>query len=50
MNWIKFFPCLALVLCLLIISAAYLYAQIHFYQRKTLTIIVSSDAGGTGDL
>jgi len=50
MKWIKFLRHLALALPLLAISTVSLYAQVPFYQGKTITIIVSSDAGGTSDL
>lgn len=48
MKWIK---CLRnLALALLALPTAFLYAQVPFYQGKTITVIVSSDAGGTSDL
>ena len=50
MNWINFLWRLALALALLTISTVSLYAQVPFYQGKTITMIVSSDAGGTSDL
>jgi len=49
MKWKKFFPCLGLASFLLTISTVSIYAQVPFYQGKTITIIVSSDAGGTSD-
>ena len=50
MEWIKFFCGLALVLPLVAVFDIALYAQVPFYQGKTITVIVSSDAGGTSDL
>ena len=50
MAWIKFFRCLALVLPLAAVPEGSLYAQVPFYQGKTVTLIVSSDPGGTSDL
>jgi tripartite-type tricarboxylate transporter receptor subunit TctC len=50
MKWKKFSLCLGLALFLLTIFAVSLYAQVPFYQGKTITVIVSSDAGGTSDL
>jgi hypothetical protein len=50
MKWINFLCRLALTSALLTISNASLYAQVPFYQGKTVTVIVSSDAGGTSDL
>ena len=39
-----------LALVLLMLPVASLHAQAPFYQGKTITVIVSSDAGGTSDL
>jgi tripartite-type tricarboxylate transporter receptor subunit TctC len=39
-----------LALALFALPTASLYAQVPFYQGKTITVIVSSDAGGTSDL
>jgi tripartite-type tricarboxylate transporter receptor subunit TctC len=50
MEWIRFCCCLALVFPLVALSDGALYAQAPFYQRKTLIVVVSSDAGGTSDL
>jgi tripartite-type tricarboxylate transporter receptor subunit TctC len=50
MEWVRFFCCLALVLPLVAVPDGALYAQVPFYQGKTITVIVSSDAGGTSDL
>jgi tripartite-type tricarboxylate transporter receptor subunit TctC len=50
MEWIRFFCCLALVSPLVAVSDGALYAQGPFYQGKTITVILSSDAGGTSDL
>ena len=50
MAWIKFLCCLALVLPLAAVPEKSLYAQVPFYQGKTVTLIVSSDPGGTSDL
>jgi len=50
MESIRFLRCLALVLPLVGASDGSLYAQVPFYQGKTVTVIVSSDAGGTSDL
>jgi tripartite-type tricarboxylate transporter receptor subunit TctC len=48
MQWIK---CLRnLSLTLLALPPIALHAQAPFYQGKTITVIVSSDAGGTSDL
>jgi tripartite-type tricarboxylate transporter receptor subunit TctC len=47
---VRFLSHLILALFLLTISPASLYAQVPFYQGKTITLIVSSDAGGTSDL
>src|ERR671914_2749854 len=50
MKWMRFLRCLALVLSLVAVSDGALYAQVPFYQGKTITVIVSSDAGDTSDL
>ena len=50
MAWIKFLRCLALLLPLAVVLEGSLYAQVPFYQGKTVTLIVSSDPGGTSDL
>src|SRR5918996_5781818 len=50
MEWVRFFCCLALVSPLVVVPDGALYAQVPFYQGKTITVIVSSDAGGTSDL
>jgi len=50
MKWNKFLRCLALSWSLLLVFTVSLHAQTPFYQGKTITIIVSSDAGGTSDL
>ena len=50
MKWIEFLRELALASFLLTISTVPLFAQAPFYQGKTITMIVSSDAGGTSDL
>jgi tripartite-type tricarboxylate transporter receptor subunit TctC len=39
-----------LAMALVVLSAVSLHAQVPFYQGKTITVIVSSDAGGTSDL
>lgn len=44
------FCCLALALLVVAVSDGALDAQVPFYQGKTITVIVSSDAGGTNDL
>ena len=41
---------LALALSVVATSSVSLYAQLSFYQGKTITVIVSSDAGGTVDM
>jgi tripartite-type tricarboxylate transporter receptor subunit TctC len=41
---------LALALLLVFGSTLPLYSQSSFYQGKTITVIVSSDAGGTVDM
>jgi tripartite-type tricarboxylate transporter receptor subunit TctC len=48
MNLLKFLR--HIVLALPLVTPFSLYAQVPFYQGKTITIIVSSDAGGTSDL
>ncbi len=50
MRLIKALRLIVMVKSLLAISVVALHAQVPFYQGKTITIIVSSDAGGTGDL
>jgi tripartite-type tricarboxylate transporter receptor subunit TctC len=50
MKWRRFLCCLALVLPLVAVSDSSCYAQVPFYQGKTITVIVSSDAGGTSDV
>jgi len=50
MEWIRFLRCLAPVLPLVGVSNGSLSAQVPFYQGKAITVIVSSDAGGTSDL
>ena len=50
MKWKNLTRCLAPASFLVIVLTAPLHAQAPFYQGKTLTIIVSSDAGGTSDL
>jgi tripartite-type tricarboxylate transporter receptor subunit TctC len=50
MNLLKFLRHIVLGLPLVTILPFSLYAQVPFYQGKTITIIVSSDAGGTSDL
>jgi tripartite-type tricarboxylate transporter receptor subunit TctC len=50
MNWKNFLFGLALALFLVPASNVSLYAQSSFYQGKTITVIVSSDAGGTVDM
>jgi tripartite-type tricarboxylate transporter receptor subunit TctC len=48
MRWIK---CLRdLALALLALPVVSVHAQAPFYHGKTITVIVSSDAGGTSDL
>jgi len=49
MEWRRLLRCLALGLPLVAVSDGS-YAQVPFYQGKTITIIVSSDAGGTSDV
>jgi len=48
MKRMKYFA--SLVLSLVALPAASLQAQTPFYHGKTITVIVSSDAGGTSDL
>jgi tripartite-type tricarboxylate transporter receptor subunit TctC len=50
MKWRKFLRDVALALPLLVAPTISLDAQAPFYQGKTITVIVSSDAGGTSDL
>jgi tripartite-type tricarboxylate transporter receptor subunit TctC len=50
MNWKKSLCGLALALFLVPAPSVSLYAQPSFYQGKTITVIVSSDAGGTVDM
>jgi tripartite-type tricarboxylate transporter receptor subunit TctC len=46
----KFLRCLALAWTPIVLPVFSVYAQAPFYQGKTITIIVSSDAGGTSDV
>jgi tripartite-type tricarboxylate transporter receptor subunit TctC len=50
MNWKILLSGLALVFILISASSVPLYSQSHYYQGKTVTILVSTDAGGTADL
>jgi len=50
MKWNKILRRSAPALFLLATSSVPVYAQAPFYQGKTLTVIVSSDAGGTSDV
>jgi tripartite-type tricarboxylate transporter receptor subunit TctC len=50
MKWKNLTRFLAPASFLVIVLTVPLHAQAPFYQGKTLTIIVSSDAGGTSDL
>jgi tripartite-type tricarboxylate transporter receptor subunit TctC len=50
MKWKNLLCKLALVLFLVFASSVSLYSQSSFYQGKTITVIVSSDAGGTVDM
>lgn len=50
MQWKIFVRGFGVVLVLLTVVPVSLHAQASFYQGKTITIIVSSDAGGTSDL
>ena len=50
MKWKNLLYGLALTLFLVPASSASLYSQSSFYQGKTITVIVSSDAGGTVDM
>jgi tripartite-type tricarboxylate transporter receptor subunit TctC len=47
---IRLFCCLSVALLLVPLSKGALYAQVASYPAKTITVIVSSDAGGTSDL
>lgn len=47
---IRISRCLPIVLSSVVFFVGSLEAQVPFYQGKTITIIVSSDAGGTSDL
>jgi len=49
MEWRRLLHCLALGLPLVAVPDGS-YAQVPFYQGKTITVIVSSDAGGTSDV
>src|SRR5262245_25801354 len=50
MKWKNLWCGLALALSVVATSSVSLYAQLSFYQGKTITVIVSSDAGGTVDI
>jgi len=50
MKWKNLWCGLALALSVVATSSVSLYAQLSFYQGKTITVIVSSDAGGTVDM
>ena len=50
MNWKNLLCGLALAFCLVPASSVLLYSQSPYYQGKTVTILVSTDAGGTADL
>jgi len=50
MNWKNLTSGLALAFCLVPASSVPLYSQSPYYQGKTVTILVSTDAGGTADL
>ena len=50
MKWTRFFRYLALVLPFAAVEHGVIYGQAPFYQGKTITVIVSSDAGGTSDV
>lgn len=50
MQWTRFLRGLALALPLAAADHRVIYAQAPFYQGKTITVIVSSDAGGTSDV
>jgi len=50
MKWKNRLCGLALALFVVLASSVSLYAQPSFYQGKTITVIVSSDAGGTVDM
>src|SRR5262245_16495442 len=50
MKWKNLWCGVALALSVVATSSVSLYAQPSFYQGKTITVIVSSDAGGTVDM
>lgn len=50
MKWKCLLYGLALALFLILVTRLPLYSQSSFYQGKTITVIVSSDAGGTVDM
>src|SRR5262245_34116820 len=50
MKWKNLLCGVALALFLVPAFSVSLYAQASFYQGKTITVIVSSDAGGTVDM
>ena len=50
MKWRRFLRRLALALPISALFNGAIYAQVPFYQGKTITMIVSSDAGGTSDV
>ena len=50
MTYKRFFSCLALALSFAALEQSSIHAQAPFYQGKTITLIVSSDASGTTDL
>jgi hypothetical protein len=50
MKWKNLLCGLGLALFIVFASNLPLYSQSSFYQGKTITVIVSSDAGGTVDM
>ncbi len=49
MKWRRFLRRLALALSFSAVFNGAIYAQVPFYQGRTITVIVSSDAGGTSE-
>ena len=50
MNWPRFFRCLTLTMPFAAGFVGVIYAQAPFYQGNTITVVDSSDAGGTNDM
>jgi len=50
MNWPRFFRCLTLTMPFAANFVGVIYAQAPFYQGNTITVVVSSHAGGSNDM